>query len=122
MRRKVKRTVLYVCDICHTEHTSQAAAKRCESMPVEEKRYRSGEFVCNIEPRFCDKKQEPYEFTGKVAKIIGPMPFDYEYEAKWLSGRGLNQHVFQYEVSYSCPSCGENKRARYYAPELRKAS
>ena len=120
MKKRVIRSIIYTCGICHTDHSSKAAAQKCESMPIEERGYKIGDRVRNIEPRTCNKKDKPYHFTDKVVKIIGPIPFDFEYEVKWLGGRGLNQHVFQYEVSFSCPQCGEKRRERYYAPELQK--
>ena len=122
MRRVVKKTVLYQCKICKTEYSTLKEVKKCEARGVEKKTFSVGDLVSNIEPRVCWKKSKGYIFRGKVVKIIGPMPADFEYECKWLKGQAsrLNSHVFQYEVDYSCPHCKELKTARYFTPEIKK--
>lgn len=121
MRKIVKRVVSYRCGVCKTAHASAAKARACESMPVEKKKFKKGDLVRNIEPRTCSINRRPYHFRARITQIVGPSPFDFEYEVKWLGGRGLNQHVFQYEVVYICPHCGVEFSGLYYAPELKKA-
>jgi hypothetical protein len=118
MKQRIVSSVQYECEVCGTEYDSLQKATECEAMPVEQRWLKKGAFVQNLEPRSCGG--DPYRFTGKVTKVIGPKPFDYEYETKWLGSRGLNTHVFEYRVSYKCPICGEKKGAQYYAPELKR--
>ena len=46
------------------------------------------------------------------------MLIDYEYSVKWLSSYGLDSHIFQYEVEYTCPTCNKQHGHLYYAPEI----
>jgi len=114
----------YQCRTCRTKYTSIRAAKECESRTREKKIYRVGDLVKNIEPRICymPYKYQNYIFEGRVIRILGPKPSDYEYEVKWLGGvpERIKGHVFEYEVDYRCPRCGMQKTALYYAPELKK--
>lgn len=121
MRKVVEKKTLYACSKCRTKHSNEKDAIRCEKMPIEKKEFRIGDRVRNIEPRTCDSKDKNYIFSGKVVKIIGPQPPDEEYEMKWLKGKPkrINSHVFQYEVEFRCPHCGERRGHLYYAPEIK---
>lgn len=118
MKKIVRRTVLWQCGVCKTAYDSKKAAQECESREIEERIFKKGNLVRNIEPRECGKTHAEYQFRGRVIRVIGPQPPDYEYEVKWLGGRGINLHVFQYEVKFRCPSCQKIKTAFYYTPEL----
>lgn len=122
MKKVVQKKTLYVCSKCKTKHSSKRVAEQCERMSIEKKAFRIGDRVRNIEQRMCNAKDKTYIFSGKIIKIIGPEPSDYEYEMKWLGGKRerVNAHVFQYEVEFKCPHCGEKGEHLYYAPELKK--
>ena len=119
MKKIVRKKVLYRCPVCKTAYPRKKDALRCEKLPVEKRAFRVGDKVRNIEPRTCEQGKN-YLFSGKVVRVLGPESSDYEYEVKWLGGKGerMNSHVFVYEVEFRCPHCKKQKRARYYAPEL----
>lgn len=124
MKKFVKKIILYQCSICKTKYSKASEAKKCETRILEEKKFKIGDLVENIEPRICcGMDDRPYKFKGKIVKIIGPLPPDEEYEIKWLGGdsKRLNSHVWQYEVEYICPRCKEKKSHRYYTPEIKKS-
>ncbi len=122
MEKTFIKTTGYRCIICKTVYNRRLKAKRCELKGIEKKLFKKDDSVCNKEQRVCGITEKPYRFRGKIVKIIGPMPPDYEYETKWLGGKAerLNNHVYEYEVKFSCPHCGQKKRSRYYAPELER--
>ncbi len=121
MKRVVQIKKLYICSKCRTQYSSKKNASRCEKRIREEKFFCVGDMVQNIEPRTCQLKNKNYIFSGKIIKILGPIPSDYEYEAKWLGGKSerLNAHVFVYQVKFLCPHCKKTKETRYYTPELK---
>ena len=121
MRRVVQKKIFYVCSTCRTRYSNKKEALRCENRVRENKIFRVGDAVQNIEPRTCQIKQREYIFSGKIVMIVGPKPSDYEYEVKWLCGKSerINGHVFHYDVEFNCPHCGEKRQGWYYAPELR---
>lgn len=119
MKRVVTKTVSYECGICKKRYKNSSEAKKCETRIVEKKKFRIGNKVQNLEPRTCGMNHKPYRFNGKVIKIYGPIVSDYEYEVKWLGGKRINWHVFQYEVKFICPHCKEERSELYYAPELK---
>lgn len=110
----------YKCETCGTTYASKKRAQECEKRILEKRKFKEGDLVNNIKPRFCCDK--PYFFGGEVVKILGPMPSDEDYENRHLGGRSerVNGHVFMYEVSYICPHCLNLKSVRYYGPELKK--
>lgn len=124
MREIVRKTVLYQCSICKTNHTNKRDAQKCESRTLEKKVFAVGDMVSNKEPRICSVRDKHYTFKGRVVRIIGPMASDYEYETKWLGGKTerLNGHVFQYQIEFRCPHCKDTREERYFAPELNKLS
>lgn len=121
MRKVVQRKTFYMCSVCRTKYPNKKEAARCEKRTCEKKSFSIGDTVRNIEPRTCWMNSEEYIFSGKVVRILGPKPSDYEYEVKWLGGKAerINAHVFQYEVEFNCPHCKEKEQARYHAPELK---
>ena len=121
MRRVVQKKIFYVCSTCRTRYSNKKEALRCENRVRENKIFRVGDAVQNIEPRTCQMRQKNYIFSGRVAKILGPRPSDSEYELKWLGGKTerVKGHVFEYEVKFVCPHCDEERKERYYAPELK---
>lgn len=121
MKKVVQTRILYVCSKCRTKYSNKKDAARCEKRTREKETFRVGDAVQNIEPRTCQMRQKNYIFSGRIAKIFGPKPSDYEYEVKWLGGKTerVNGHVFQYEIEFNCPRCGEKRQELYYAPELR---
>lgn len=121
MKRIVKKTVSYECNICKTTYKNPVEAKKCETRIIEEKKFEIGDSVKNIEPRSCGIYHKPYHFQGKIVKIHGPIASDYEYEVKWLGGKRVHWHVFQYEVKFNCPHCNEKRNEFYYTPELKTA-
>ena len=122
MKAIFQKKTLYVCSKCRTKYSNKKEASRCEKRIRENKSFRIGDRIQNIEPRTCSMKQKNYIFSGRVVRILGPKPSDYEYEVKWLGGKTerVNGHVFQYEVEFICPHCKEKRRELYYAPELKK--
>mgnify|MGYP001604770733 CR=1 FL=1 len=121
MKQTVEKKTLYLCSKCKTRYPNKKDAARCEKRTREKKTFRVGDKIQNIEPRTCQIKQRNYIFSGRVLRILGPKPSDYEYEVKWLGGEKerINGHVFQYEIEFNCPRCGEKRQERYYAPELK---
>ncbi|MBI3632839.1 MAG: hypothetical protein HY226_00950 [Candidatus Vogelbacteria bacterium] len=120
---KINRT-LYQCEVCKTEYKKEADAKSCEKMLIKEEPFKVGDQVQNVEPRQCNVNGKIYFFKGRVIKVVGPMPFDEEYERKWLGAdpTRLNSHVYAYQVEFRCPHCrGQNAKqsAQYYSPELK---
>ncbi|PJE50671.1 MAG: hypothetical protein COV29_02965 [Candidatus Yanofskybacteria bacterium CG10_big_fil_rev_8_21_14_0_10_36_16] len=122
MKKITKTVVTYKCSLCEAEYQKASEAEKCESRILEEKVFKVGDKVENIELRFCAACDITYRFKGKVVKVIGPVASDYEYEAKWLKGapERLNGHVFQYQVRFECPHCHRTREERYFAPELKK--
>jgi len=126
-RLKEKTVYIYQCGRCRTkyehrnEKIAKKIAKKCASMPNEKKVFKKGDRVTSIEPRSCflGRGNGTYRFKGAVTKIVGPEPPDYEYCIKWLK-KFPKEHMFLYEITYKCPNCGEKKKARYFAPELKK--
>ena len=120
MRKIVKKTTLWRCLICGTDHKKKSDAKRCEKRPVEEQAFKVGDRVTNaLEPRMCSLSDDKgHRFKGRIIRVLGPMSPDAEYWNKWLGGRPKT-HVFQYKVTYKCPKCGKIKSALYFAPELK---
>ena len=121
MEKIIQTKVLFVCSKCRTKYSSKKEATRCEKRIREKKAFCVGDAIQNIEPRTCQIKQRDYIFFGKIVRITGPKPSDYEYEVKWLGGKSerINGHVFHYDVEFNCPHCGEKRQGWYYAPELR---
>lgn len=110
-----------MCSVCRTEYPNKKTAARCEKRIREKKVFLIGDKVRNIEPRTCGLMGKVYVFSGRIVKILGLKPSDYEYEVKWLGGKAerVNGHVFEYEVAFNCPHCKEKRSEYYYAPELK---
>ena len=122
MRKIVKKTTFWRCRTCGTDYRKKSDAKRCESNPIEQKKFEVGDRVTNsmwLRECLSATGNRQYRFKGRINKVSGPQPLDEEYWNKWLRGCP-NIHVFLYEVTYKCPGCGERKKAIYYAPELSK--
>ncbi len=117
------------CFVCKTKYQSKSKSRavekalKCQKRPLEKQIFKKGDFVTNIEQRTCSITGRGYHFKGKIARILGPMLADYDYEVRWLGGipSRVNGHVFQYEVSFICPLCREKRREFYYAPILKPA-
>ncbi|MEK7627061.1 MAG: hypothetical protein AAB397_00565 [Patescibacteria group bacterium] len=124
MRKIIERKVFYQCSQCKKKYTNKTKAFRCERRTLEEKIFKIGDRVQNIEPRTCMTTKKQYIFSGRVTKIVGPNPSDYEYEMKWLANKKerLNAHVFMCQIKFPCPHCKEIREERYYAPELKLIS
>lgn len=120
MKKIVVKTVRYQCSVCQARYGSKKTAARCEARALEKKTFYVGSKVTNKEPRTCSMRGGPYRFKGVVVKIRGPVAADYEYETKWLGGKRVDSHVFQYEVKFTCPHCKEKRTEMYYGPELNK--
>ncbi len=118
-----KTSVSYQCEFCKKKYRSEKKAKGCEERILEEKIFKVGDNVIIIPARACDQvgSRSPFgkSFWPKatVVKILGPMLPDYEYEVKWLGSRGLDSHVYQYEVKYTC-LCGRKRSDLVYTPEI----
>ncbi len=120
MKKIVKKTILWRCSVCGADYKNKSDAEKCESRPIEQKKFRIGDQVTNsMEPRICSSAGGEYRFEGEISEIIGPQPPDEEYWIKWLGGLPKT-HVFLYEVTYKCPKCGRKEDAAYFAPELEK--
>ena len=131
MKAKFVRKVTYYyearCSVCKTKYKSKSEPKavekalQCKNRSLEEKIFKKGDLVTNVELRTCSITGGKYYFKGKVVRVLGPMLPDYEYEVKWLGGVSsrVNGHVFQYEVSFMCPHCKEARKEFYYAPLLK---
>ena len=120
---KINET-FYRCETCKTDHKRDTDARACENMLVEENPFSVGDQVQNIEPRQCNVNGKNYFLKGHITKVVGPMPFDEEYERKWLGAdpTRLGSHVYAYQVEFTCPHCrGNNAKqyAQYYTPELK---
>lgn len=114
-----KTVVHYQCEVCGNKYNNADKAKECEQRVAEEKKFSVGQEVRALEPRGCFRIEKPlYRVQGKVVDISDPLCPDFEYEVKWLGGRRINWHVFQYTVEYACPHCQEVRSEIYYAPEL----
>ncbi len=108
---------VYQCEVCKSWYQGKKQALTCEKMPVEEKKHKLGSRVKAIEQHECNCGRK-YLPEGKIVRVLGPEPFDYEYETKWLRGRGVDTHVFVYEVNFSCPKCHDKKSKHFYYPEI----
>lgn len=125
MRKIVVKKEFFYCEICNTKYENPKKAGECEKRKIEKKEFKLGDWVRAKEDRMCMcRGNTEYICIGRIVKIIGPLPPDFEYETKWLGGKPerLNNHVWQYEIGYRCPVCEEYKRARYYAPEIKKVN
>jgi hypothetical protein len=122
MPRSTSRVVTtFTCSVCRTGYTKRTDAARCKKRPVEGPTFKAGDVVRAKERRTCSHGKD-YVCQGEVTRVSGPLCPDEEYERKWLGGvegpDRLAMHVRQYTVRYSCPHCGEERRAKYYGPEL----
>ncbi len=113
-----RTSVTYQCEICKTKYRSEKKAKECEARTLEEKLFKVGDKVFNLEPRCCYIGSKYFRAKMTVVKILGPMLIDYEYSVKWLSSYGLDSHIFQYEVKYTCPTCNKQRGHLYHAPKI----
>lgn len=123
MKKVIEKIVWYQCSVCKTKYRKLSDARECEAKTLEEKKFKIGDQVTNIEPRLCSRKNmRLYKFKGEIIKLIGPLCPDFEYEVKWLGGdsKRLDSHIWQYEVKYICPLCGRQKTTVYFTPELKK--
>ena len=120
MKKIIERKIFYQCSVCKTKYANKKEALKCELRTLEKKVFEIGNYVKNIEPRFCQMRQKYYFFSGKITKITDPELPDVEYETRWLMNKKerLNAHVFLYQVKFRCPHCKETREERYYAPEL----
>ncbi len=118
-------SVSYQCEVCKTKYRSEKQAKECEERILEEKLFKVGDKIIIIPARTCDQVGSTWAFgkpfwpKATVVKVLGPMLPDYEYEVKWLGSRGLDNHVYQYEVKYNC-LCGDKRGDLLYTPEMRQ--
>lgn len=118
--RTVKRTkTFYRCGICGTEHARRSDAKACEAGGVEEKKFRIGEAVRAREPRRCVQGHR-YACSGKIVKVIGPVPYSAEEHGKGFGLWSAAGHIYMYEIATGCPTCGSKTRVRYPAASLRR--
>jgi len=125
MKKIVKKiparvSIAYQCEVCGTKYRNEKKAKECEERILEAQRFRAGDRVFNLEPRCCYIGSKYFRVKMTVVKILGPMLPDYEYMVKWLGSYGLNNHIFQYEVEYTCLTCGKKHSHLYYTPEICK--
>lgn len=122
--KRVRRIVStrWLCDVCGISCRSEKSAEKCEARPLEVQPFRIGDYAIWRESKMCDCSKRAFVPHGEIVDIIGPHRPDYEYEVKWLGGdrKRLASHVFEYELSYRCPRCGDRKRQRFYAPELKR--
>ena len=116
--RRVRLT--YVCKRCKTRYRNKKRALECDAKPIEEKLFHIGDLVKWREQYHCDRYNKNYFPKGRVARILGPMLPDEEYNIKWLQSRLSGKHVFQYEVKWICPYCNDPKSNLFYSPELKK--
>ena len=115
-----RTSITYQCKDCKTKYRSEKKAKECEERVLEEKLFKVGDKIIIIPARVCNDGEFNWKSfwpKAKVVKILGPMLPDYEYEVKWLGSRGLNSHVYQYEVEYNC-LCGKKRGDLVYTPEM----
>ncbi len=122
MRKIVRKVVTFRCRFCKTEHKTIREAIRCESFPIEDKKFELGDEVRGLEQHTCDHRLKEKNFLpkGYIIQINGPELMDEEYSNKWLGGKLLNCHVYIYTVEYSCP-CGKVRQHQYYSPEIKSS-
>jgi hypothetical protein len=125
MKKIVKKipariSTTYQCEICKTKYRSEKKAKECEKRLPEIRHFKVGDIVFNLEPRCCYIGSKYFRTKMNVVKIMGPMLIDYEYAVKWLGSYGLDSHIFEYEVEFTCPTCGKKHGHLYYSPEIHK--
>lgn len=119
MRTIRRQVVSYQCGTCKTKYSSKRAAQRCERRELEEKHFKVGDRVKALEVRTCALGRN-YTARGVITEVVGPCPSDEEYELKWLGGKRLNYHVWEYTLAVRCPHCKRTQKVRYYAPELKR--
>ena len=119
MKKITKKVTVFRCEKCKTDYETAREAIKCEGYPTENRVFKKGDWVKGKEQLTCDYEAKDRGFLpiGKVVKVVGPEPMDYEYSVKWLRGELLNSHVFVYEVVYKC-ICGQERRHIFYSPEL----
>ena len=108
MKKLVRKTTLYICEVCKTEYTKKKDALKCEAKLLERKVFHAGDIVRNKNKRTCSKKMKKYILKGKVVRVLGP-----------ISISDNRNHIFQYEIKYICPACNQEKQALYNASELK---
>ncbi len=123
MKKIVKKiparvSITYQCKVCKTKYRTAERAEKCEERTLEFQRFRAGDKVFNLEPRCCYIGSKYFRVKMTIVKILGPMLPDYEYMVKWLGSYGLDSHIFQYEVEYTCPTCRKKHGHLYYAKEI----
>jgi len=123
MKKIVKKIVRYQCSICEKNHKTEIKAKKCESLPIEKQKFKKGLAVQSVTTRICwiHLKAMPGTISGKIIRIIGPMPPRKTYKFSRLDDRKtIHSHTMQYEVEYRCPVCNNKERACYSALELKR--
>ncbi|KKU79688.1 MAG: hypothetical protein UY04_C0004G0017 [Parcubacteria group bacterium GW2011_GWA2_47_7] len=124
MKIRKKTTKTYHCGVCKTGYPTPQEAENCEKYPVEQRVANIGDYVRISEKREClmaDPKIDPYYVAeGVITGFSPPLPFDMEYELKWLGGKRerLNSHVHLYYVRYTCPRCNEEREQSVFALEF----
>lgn len=120
MRKIVRKIIVFQCGVCKTEYKTIREAMRCENQPLEEKQFKLGDRVKGHEQHTCDHRRKEKNFlpNGRVIEINGPVLMDEEYSNKWLGGKLLHCHVYEYLVEYECP-CGKVRQHKFYSPELK---
>lgn len=86
-------------------------------MPTEALIANIGNRVRITEKRTCSGNGEDYVAEGKIVDISPPLPYDQEYEAKWLHSK-TKVHRRAYLVHYKCPKCGQIRDQPVFSTEF----
>jgi hypothetical protein len=111
----------YECEKCGRKYPSESRARKCESQPLEARKFKRKDLVSWREIKNCSTGRK-YFIKGTVWDIVGPVLPDEEYNIKWLKGRLSGKHVYEYIVEWNCPFCMRNHEDRFYGPELIKVT
>ncbi len=119
MLRVVKRSVRYVCGICHTKYRTARQALVCEASgrePVPQ-HLRRGSRVRATSERECSSSDRKYVCEGFVAGSVIEL-YEDEVHLKGFGVSRSSKHIRMYKVRYRCPRCREMKAAFYPAEHL----
>ena len=116
---KITRTKTYYrCGVCRTDHERKSDAAACEAGGTEARKFKVGDQVDAVGRRQCSLGHR-YAASGKIVRIVGPVPYSAEEHGKGFGLWQAGGHIYLYEIATGCAKCGSKTRVRYPGFSLR---
>lgn len=114
------RTVIvsYKCAGCKTKYKTFEEALACEQLPIEKKDFNKGDVVKCRHKWQCNRCNKFYPAIGKVVKVIGPEPYNPEYEVGVVGENRSVTHIYYYHVIAPCPKCDKERNLGGVGPNF----